>query len=151
MARIMLRKTLTILSLVGLLLCVGLWGVSYWEPYYRTEESTLWASKGRFGLSNLGIEVVFSVEIEKWRGFQGFETDWLPYYSEDIQPFPYWSVGIPLWMPTFLFLAIFWLSLLPLHRRRKRKKLGLCIKCGYDLRASKERCPECGEGIESSG
>lgn len=43
--------------------------------------------------------------------------------------------------------ATIWIMGLP-GRSERRRAQGLCVKCGYDLRASKDRCPECGQPIE---
>jgi hypothetical protein len=36
------------------------------------------------------------------------------------------------------------------HARRAREDAGLCTECGYDLRASEERCPECNAPLPES-
>lgn len=59
----------------------------------------------------------------------------------------YWLLHIPLWVffVATAWLPAWWLACEPPRRRRAyRLREGLCLNCGYDLRASKDRCPECG-------
>jgi hypothetical protein len=78
--------------------------------------------------------------------FGGFRVVWgnalaeWPRFSAD-----YYLVDIPFAYPTVLFASL--LALGPLRRyrlRRHRLRHNLCLHCGYDLRASPARCPECG-------
>jgi len=52
---------------------------------------------------------------------------------------PHWFLAALLAMPTLIALA----RGHPV-RQWRRRRLGLCLQCGYDLRASGDRCPECG-------
>ena len=58
-------------------------------------------------------------------------------------------LAIPMWFPLSicLILPIMWLCRRLTNRRRLAANF--CAACGYDLRASKDKCPECGAGIES--
>jgi hypothetical protein len=53
---------------------------------------------------------------------------------------------VPFWMPVagMAILPLVWAIGLRKLRRQRRKAAGLCEDCGYDLRGSPERCPECG-------
>lgn len=174
-AVLMIRKTLTIISLIGLLLSAVAWAGSYYGFSYNRVH---FPSHTSFTFMNGFLQVL---SLERWsnrgpefRSFLSKHVTWS--HGAPIREIaekqslsllrawrPYWKSGtftsgknfsvavIPLWNLACLFLLLFGVSNLPLHRRRKRKKLGLCLKCGYDLRASKDRCPECGTEFESSG
>jgi hypothetical protein len=51
-------------------------------------------------------------------------------------------LGIPLWLPTVVSLAVLTWNVRRLRRRPPGP--GACPSCGYDLRATPGRCPECG-------
>src|SRR4051794_9429315 len=53
---------------------------------------------------------------------------------------PHWSVALPL-----AILPLIWSKRLVRGvRQRRRGTHNRCLACGYDLRATPERCPECG-------
>jgi len=89
------------------------------------------------------------------------EAEWFPrvslfnkagFYYRDLRYFPPGRVDLAAdrtWMaPFWSLILIVWLvpalSLSRILRSRHRHAPGVCAHCGYDLRASPERCPECG-------
>jgi hypothetical protein len=57
-----------------------------------------------------------------------------------------WQIEIPLWMILLVSgcLPAFQLIGTINKRRAQRRRTDLCRTCGYDLRATPDRCPECG-------
>ena len=59
------------------------------------------------------------------------------------------SLGVPYW---FLVSCATAVLIVPwMQRRRACREAGKCPTCGYDLRESRERCPECGTPIPQWG
>lgn len=58
-----------------------------------------------------------------------------------------WTIRCPAWIPFVVFAVLPVMRLARLLRRPNRA--GLCSACGYDLRASPDRCPECGTLVAS--
>ena len=65
---------------------------------------------------------------------------------------PVWNVqlAVAYWLPAVAF-GLPPLALLAARRLTRRcNRPGLCPACGYDLRATPERCPECGRGVSAA-
>lgn len=89
-----------------------------------------------------------SCDENSWWGRRGFGWE----NSRPLPPYPQNFPGgagrlastVPVWAICLLTLVLPAFKLSTLIRRRRRIADGKCVRCGYDLRASLGRCPECG-------
>ena len=86
--------------------------------------------------------------LRMWVSSYGREMLGLGYYRRQfIMPADTstrWGLMVPHWFAALVFAALPARWLLFQHRQRTRRRLGLCQNCGYDLRTTPDRCPECG-------
>lgn len=89
-----------------------------------------------------------------WWGRRGFGRE----SSVNLPPYdgPVWGPGVfsgsagrlactlPAWALVLMLIMLPVFRLIAVTRRRHRIPPGHCLRCGYDLRASSGRCPECG-------
>jgi hypothetical protein len=158
---------LTICSLLLFLATAGLWVRSYWradkvdwtrsfDPLRNRPFIGLGSSRGR-----LTIHFGAFAAGERSR-FVKSGWDWDTYAHS---PIPVsnvanrWGFGVrsganlfgrrgvvvfPAWLTVAVFAALPLVRGASFVRRRRRLREGHCEHCGYDLRATPERCPECG-------
>jgi hypothetical protein len=82
------------------------------------------------------------------------------FYWTDVKPrnlmgrrgtmFSSFEMWLPYWFPVVVTATLFWFRLSRFRSRLRRARLvaaGMCPECGYDLRGSRNRCPECGTAI----
>jgi hypothetical protein len=83
----------------------------------------------------------FSHNDENW-GFPHFGFAWnRDMFSGVVER---WEVSVPYWAVVLLFAFLPLQAVAARVRDRRRLRGGLCAACGYDLRATPDRCPECG-------
>lgn len=77
----------------------------------------------------------------------GFGTRWVDWASWAHGPMS--AIQIPSWIILYAAALPFILGMFGWSTRRTRELGNQCLHCGYDLRASTDRCPECGNPTPS--
>jgi hypothetical protein len=163
-----LRATLTLLSL---LLCIAC--VVFWIRSRRVSDSlklspfpTKWSLSTHSGQLLLSRDRPWLEPAEVRPGIKtlSYERSFLGFGTRQSQESRTWqnqsasrSIGyttniksyfVPLWFCCIVFSILPLIQYPRILRRLYRRRRGLCPDCGYDLRASPTKCPECGTTIQ---
>ncbi|MDB5355483.1 MAG: hypothetical protein JWN24_1936 [Phycisphaerales bacterium] len=158
----MLRRLFTLLSALSLLLCVVtcvLWVRS--DHYYHSLRwITRYVPSGSDGNPRwvdwrfFCVNDEFGFKREEVEGVAGMERP--PICQLDPEPYPIrfhvvyehvadnLSASVGIWLIFLLTIAAPLIWGIRFTFAKRRFVVGKCAVCGYDLRATPERCPECG-------
>ena len=156
----MKRRLFNILSALSLVLCVAVvvFGMlSIWVvmgcypgggPYFG-----VWSGKGC-----IVVEYVTQLAVPKPQVY-AFPANGSPYHfrwnhlgfdgARTTLPLRGGAVYIPDWFICSITAVLPWLWYRS-YRRCLAERKGLCLICGYDLRATPDRCPECGTPVAAT-
>jgi len=65
--------------------------------------------------------------------------------SSDLQDYRSMALSVPDWLIVSITLWVVAVAARRYYRRHRLGDSGFCVACGYDLRATPDRCPECGK------
>jgi hypothetical protein len=127
---------------------LGLLGIQA-DGYSEFDETIRrYGSRGRWWFHTVPIDAVDRVSLtHRMVGFTGWHTQTIGYGFEGGGGVEQHRLFVPHWAVVALLLVLPARRGLGWVRSRRRDRRGLCRACGYDLRASRGRCPECGAAI----
>jgi hypothetical protein len=173
----MTRRLSTLAALLSLALCLAtaaLWMRSYWvsdsfdwdRPGVR---HSIGSNRGIIWWNRMDISKSPQSSFSRGTGYDrhpaGASNDMFP-PTWSFAGFAWWhavlsltpgsggvdirSLRVPDW-PIVVAMSVLPGLWLMTRRRRNRRADGLCRRCGYDLRATPGRCPECGTVTPTAG
>jgi hypothetical protein len=169
-----------VMLVVLALLTIVLWSYSYYasEIIGRLTQDQLWQVQLTKGQMGFYIDTIYDSRAS-YQGFQpyGFfhSKRWIPpagfpplaattgadfhwtlagFEMASVHPVAWPSitrfVAAPMWFVAIFFLTGPAVKVLRLLRDRNNPVGGKCATCGYDIRHSYGRCPECGSAVSSA-
>jgi hypothetical protein len=146
------RRLVTLAAAGSLVLCVAtvsLWVRSYWaadriERYDKVGSMTLGSRDGALGFWrdsdwSGATRGIYYRKVESEWPFSGTMT-----FSAHVRYGTQLRVILPHWVLALLFAMLSAFCFRSAVRSRRRHREGRCPACGYDVRATPDRCPECG-------
>jgi len=113
-----------------------------WSDYQRVTWRVLGQCQPSWGWCGTGRDEYRPIATFNRAGVSWSSGQWVSCYTGEARP--HFRLTSPHWLNSSATVAWPALALVGAVRRWRRFPQGHCQSCGYDLRATPDRCPECG-------